>query len=290
LAPAVPFINRIQDPKPASDSFRNQSSQDNGVVLFQQRNQMPPQGPYGPPGGFQGEFGPPGGFQGEFGPPGGFQGQMPGQPNLVQRQIPALPGAPFQPSVVFSVTGWAWDESAKPEQTYRYRVRYKLQNPLLSADPNLVKVNEAVLRELHLVGEDASVWSEPITVAPVSHVFLASNPSATAARLTVFRWSDGKLKKDVDAYAPGDLIGKRKGEVDFATDWTLVDIRPVVGTGRNIALLVGPDGNVITRDFESDRDDETLKKLEADLAAAEGQPAQAAPGVPPPFGMPGEGR
>jgi hypothetical protein len=288
LAPAVPFLNRIQDRVPASDAFRSEDSNGNSVVLFQQRNQMPPQGPFGP-GGMPGEFGP-GGFQGgEFGPGFPGQGQVPGQPNLVQRQIPQVPQGPFQPSTVFSVTGWAWDETAVPEQTYRYRVRYRLQNPLLSADPNLVQVKPEVLKELALTGEDVNVWSDDVRVAPVAHVFLAANPSAGSARMTVFRWSDGKLKKDVEAYAPGDSIGKKKGETDFSTTWTLVDIRSVGGSDRRIALLVGPDGNVISRDFESDRNDEELKKLEAELAAAEGQPAQPPAGSPP-FGVPPGGR
>lgn len=231
-----------------------------------------------------GEFGPiEGGFPGgEFGP-----GQPGGPGNALQFQPP--PAAPFDIGVVPDITGWAWDETAQPGATYRYRVIYRILNPVYN-QPNLV-ANPAIAAQPFIVGEDET-WSDPIEVPRLTHVFLAANPSlTTGASIAVYRWENGRRHRDIANYLPGDPVGKSGGEVDYSTGYVVVDIRRLP-SGRFGVVLMNPQGQIETRDFNVEQSDELRTRLENEVNGPVAPPV--APGFPGgmpggPFGPAGEG-
>ena len=139
---------------------------------------------------------------------------------------------------------WGHDENVTPGAVYRYRVVYKLKNPIFGfngmAAPNLVN-------QFALVSPP-SEWGPPITV-PEKTKFWIVTLGADRAQLDIFQWSGGKWKQQRAALAPGDVVP--------GTDWTLFDIR---GTGASrprdkYILLADNVGDISKRDLATDQGD-----------------------------------
>lgn len=249
-----------------------QSSAQASATPFQNAPRGPNYPPPGMPGAGRGEFPPgewpPGEFPGEFFPGEGMQPQMPNDPQRLQ--FPPPPTAPFNPAEHpgGEVVCWAYDDSALPDQTYRYRVRYFIQNPLYKTQN--VAQNAEDAQVLWIPGENTSEFSAPVTTPPLVHVFLAANPAEgqSSARLAVFRWQNGLRHKDVAAYNIGEPIGRQVGEIDYRSSWTLVDIRSnPLNTSRLFIVLMSPDGRLMERYFDTDRNDALFLKLDAEAAS-----------------------
>ncbi len=261
---------------PVSPTASNGPSQTNSTpssstTPFQNAPRGPNYPPPGMPGAGRGEF-PPGEVPGEFFPGEFFPGEgMQQQPNDPLRlQFPPPPTAPFNPAEHpgGEVVCWAYDDSALPDQTYRYRVRYFIQNPLYKTQN--VAQNPEDAQALWIAGENASEFSAPITTPPLVHVFLAANPAEgqSSARLAVFRWQNGLRHKDVAAYNIGEPIGRQVGDIDYRSSWTLVDIRSnPLNTSRLFIVLMSPDGRLMERYFDTDRNDALFLKLDAEAAS-----------------------
>jgi hypothetical protein len=140
---------------------------------------------------------------------------------------------------------WCHDETVKPGQTYRYRVIYKMKNPVFEianmADPK--SVNTLVL------SSKPSKWTEPVKVPETTKFWLASL-NDNSAHFDVFHWIHGAwtAKKNLPL-VPGDLVP--------GTDWSLVDLRHGEGSRHSeyYALLTDDGGDMSRRSMAVDGGD-----------------------------------
>ncbi|MBI4581903.1 MAG: hypothetical protein HY718_19555 [Planctomycetes bacterium] len=86
---------------------------------------------------------------------------------------------------------WVTDISAKPGETYRYRVRLLAVNPNAGLLSRFKKPEDAA--KVILTGE-WSKWSEPATLPPSEYLFLMSADANQGARIELHEWFDGEWK------------------------------------------------------------------------------------------------
>jgi hypothetical protein len=255
------------------------------------RQQRPGQPGTGFPGNFPGAAGGDTGIPGGMGPGGMPPGMNPGVPTAATPiTVIALPAAPFQPAAVPNeIQGWAYDVTAIADSTYRYRIRYHILNPIFGAQN--VAANNQLPQVFSIVGEDKTKWTDPIGIAPLTHIYLTqqATPSSSAVKFTVFRWQAGKQHRAQVIVAPGDSIGKVDGDIDYRTHWTLVEVRRDSSSDRPYALLMNADGVLKRLDYEVDSKSEEFAKLNAEVDGTTLNPG-ATPGAPtgmPPGATPG---
>jgi hypothetical protein len=140
----------------------------------------------------------------------------------------------------------AHDDTVEPGKTYRYKVRYKLYNPIYKrprvAPPELSA-------QYALVSVD-SAWTKPVTMRPKVEFFLASINN-DRGQFDVFEWEKGQMKKNTIQAAAGDAIGE--------TGWSMVDVR---GSGRKAYLMVMDEsGQIVRRDPEKEKDNVRYQDL-----------------------------
>lgn len=159
---------------------------------------------------------------------------MSDDPPLGQRQRgPRAPRAerigPLLDQEKFQV--WTHDLTVEPGATYRYRVRYGVNNPLFgrerslgSEDPELV-----ALAKLPLVLSPWTDWSAPVAVGRESYFFVTSareegalNQRTAAATAEVYRMFYGFYRKHTITLTPGDSV---QGEFRLPEDLPLFDVR-----------------------------------------------------------------
>jgi hypothetical protein len=188
--------------------------------------------------------------------------------------------APF-PWRTKDVEIWQHDDQVVAGKTYRYKMRYRLKNPIFGTNAS---DNQALVDQFALVSE-FSDWTTPITVPSLVNFFVAGGVVKGRATVAfeVFRWDQGQQKMERFEVAPGDLVGSEKNGVDFSTDWTVVDFREDPRANEFQILLVNnKDGSVVARSFNADRTDKlynALKKQVQDAKAAETAAAGGAPGA-----------
>jgi hypothetical protein len=116
----------------------------------------------------------------------------------------------------------AHDDSVQPGKTYRYRLRYRILNPVYkafqAAPPDLTK--------RFAIAAEYSAWTKPVTIRPQVEFFLAKVGNGKAS-FDVFQWREGKWQKRTIEVNPGDAIG--------ATGFAVVDVR---GSGNKAYGLV----------------------------------------------------
>lgn len=242
-----------------------------GTITPFQRAMMPD--PNNPTGGYPGW--PPG--------QGGYPGAEGAMPGMVDISIPPIGNQQFVPQAgIPDIQGYAFDVTARPGATYRYRIRYAIANPLFNA--NAAGVNPDVAGQFDIVRDDPNRWTEPVVVKSNTHVFLQTVPANPGnVRFTIFHWQNGKWNRANQAFSPGDSIGKTEGEVDYRSNLTLVDVRRDSTSDRAYAILMSDDGSVAKRDFDTDKDSQEFKDL---TLAVDGPPT---PPATPPGGYPGGG-
>jgi hypothetical protein len=210
-----------------------------------------------------------------------------GNNEALNRLLQTIPNvSPFDPTqLVADIDVIAFDETAEPGKTYRYKMRYYILNPILGA-VNLVK-NPAFAQRFALPSEP-STWSEPVFIQPEVNFFLASGGLVgDSVKLDIYRWQNGDINKVSQNVVPGDLVGfvSRDG-IDFTTPWTVVDVRN--GNGDRYAILQNADGHISRREFKVDQQSTVKRNLDAQVAvaAAAAKAAAAAnptaPGTPAP--------
>jgi len=199
----------------------------------------------------------------------------------------AAPGAAAAPVGQTDMMVYLHDDTVQPGHTYRYRIVYKLLNPLFDHAPQKA-ANQAWVDQFDLVSPK-SAYSPEIAVPPTTYFYCAEgHPSPQqqgnrpAFTFEVFTWADGIWKKkSVDA-SPGDFIGSKDATADFATGFTYAD-----GRRRNerfIVTLVDAEGATIVRDAERDMDSQDYK-VKTQWAATPATPG--APGSTPAAGAGG---
>lgn len=138
---------------------------------------------------------------------------------------------------------WVFDDTAKPGQTYRYRIVYKLRNPLFGtanlADPKLEGTFD--------LKSPPSPWSGPVLV-PATTKFWLATLGRNNARLDLYAFNKGEWKVSHPSLTPGDLVP--------GTDWTVVDVRGNDTRDRDhYVLLTNDAGQMSKRDLNADRSD-----------------------------------
>lgn len=176
---------------------------------------------------------------------------------------------------------WAYDDTAKPGQTYRYRMVYKLRNPVFGtsnvADPKLSG-------QLALVSPPSD-WSGPVAVSDTTK-FWVSTLGNNKANLDVFQWEKGEWKKlapKESSLSPGDQVP--------GTDWTVVDVRvgDLAHDRDKYVLLTSDTGQMARRDYSTDRSDPTHQDLvnqtnpNPNGTATPGQSGPVPGSMPPPM-------
>lgn len=198
--------------------------------------------------------------------------------------IPGLPQNIFNPQeLVNDLLIWAHDDSIESERTYRYKLRYTIRNPMFGQPQFAI---DPKLADTWAITSADSDWSTEVTVPARAYFFLAGGGvGSPTARFKIFRWQDGVWKSTTEAVAPGDIIGKTVGGVDYGTGWTVVDIRrDPARSQQSYTLLVNDRGELVRRYTDTDNADPKQKELN-DLAQAAN--ANAAAAGPLPFNAPG---
>ncbi len=212
------------------------------------------------------------------GPPAGYQPGGSGlDPQWVEEQKKAagvIPTGQFDPAKTPAILTWIHDENVQPDHVYRYKVRYRLLNPLYHS-PNLAK-DRSALEEFSLESP-FSEWSEAVTIPPVTAFFVDGGFYNDTARFQVFHWQDGVWHSKSFIVSPGDIIGQKdESGIDYTTGWSLVAISD--SGESNPYVIVTEAGGLQRREVRSDRSDPLFTKLRREVA--ENTPPPAAPGAP----------
>jgi hypothetical protein len=248
-------------------------------------------GPYGGgrppmgmgPAGYGGARGPAYG-PGGYGPQPGYDPEMEGEGGVVQPPPSAnfpIPTTEFDPHVWAKanpdkpIVGWAHDETVVPGHTYRYRVTYKMKNPIFFA-ANVAK--DPKLTQVFAIASKPTEWSEQVEVRSTIVFYIARSGNANRVPIQVFRWQTGEPKTETFDVVPGDAVGLKKGDIDYNTGWTLVDIRNEDG----YILLMDPSGTMHRRNVKDDMSDPNFKQLKEQTSAANASASAATPGALPP--------
>lgn len=154
---------------------------------------------------------------------------------------------------------WTHDLDVEQGMTYRYRATVKILNPFFSKSRQLLDSQKSLDDDIYL-SSAPSEWSEPITIDPPVQFFFTSASRGPGnelgeAKVELYRYQDGKRRKDRVTLTPGQLIGynpRGSGEFDFTTNWYLVDVvqdpavdRSSTKTGNSIVICRSLDGNEI---------------------------------------------
>ncbi|MFW6061779.1 MAG: hypothetical protein ACOC93_03120, partial [Planctomycetota bacterium] len=100
---------------------------------------------------------------------------------------------------------WAHDTSLKPGQTYRYRLRVELVNPLLGIPEELEDSSDA---SVETIASNWSDWSEQISVGYPTQFFLTGqDPRSEQVIVTIFTKELGQTVEQPFAVRQGQSIG-----------------------------------------------------------------------------------
>lgn len=197
-----------------------------------------------------------------------------------------------------SLLVWGHDLGVKPGSTYRYRARLELYNPFFARKRQL-SAKQAALADAFTLRTDVSDWSEPVAIEPDVAFFLVdAGPGEGrlglgSAKFEVFRYVDGERRRETFAVQPGERIGdaretgKDRHEVDFGTDWFVVDVLEGLpgdgrgdGKARNARVLVADDrGRTMVRTAVSDFGNALRRKFNDEVEDA--RLDASAPAAPP---------
>lgn len=134
-----------------------------------------------------------------------------------------------------SLLVWSHDLGVKPGATYRYRVRLDIYNPFFARTRQLTG-EQADLAKAFTLSTEVSDWSDPVAMEPEVTFFLVDAGPGEGrlglgtAKFEVFRYLDGERRRETFTVQPGDRIGDERGtgkdnrEIDFGTDWFVVDV------------------------------------------------------------------
>lgn len=215
-----------------------------------------------------------------------------GAPDLA---FDAAAGAPAQPADQQrdtllhddNVTCWFIDDTVQPGQKYRYRIRFRIFNPLF---------------RLGLTLQDSKAKNEPwalskpvispvVNIGTGRYVFLTHGMGSgrNSATFRIYQWQHGAWFRDEQSYAPGEQIGRVRTvpmsdkPINFETGYTVVSVE-ANGNGDVRAVLQGPNGDLVVRDSSLDQSDPQREKLDTEIrnlmtpATQPGGAAAMAPG------------
>lgn len=197
---------------------------------------------------------------------------------------PRLPGDPTQPGVGEGFDGtlqpikfWTHDVDVKPGATYRYRVVYRVINPLFNKEEQLIEPLRPQAAKLEQESVE-SEWTEPVTIEPPVRFFVEDvRPETATVTWGIYRIYNGYRLHKQFTTRPGDPIGKPvevevkddqgaaagKEIVDLSVPQLLLDLKTpakqagAIGIRGPMTVLVADlaQGMVSTRDPVADRED-----------------------------------
>lgn len=207
-------------------------------------------------------------------PPGYGRYPYGGRPPMLG-QPDAGPGFQAGGNVIVDANGnfdiWAHDDKAAPGKTYRYRLRVMIKNPLYNQPLQAADPKWATEPYLPIdPNEGWSVWSKPVVVPSTLDMQLAGGGNLATnkeqVRFNVWRWQKGQINKSSQGFqvGPGDIIGgpEKTSGIDYTTGWTIVDVRPVLGTNDTKVRLIDATGRMEVRSFRQDQVDPKFKELD----------------------------
>jgi len=200
-------------------------------------------------------------------------GAQPGRQTSPNFKAPPLPPGVFNPAQENDIEGWIHDDTVEPGNVYRYKVKYRIKNPVYEQTRLVAKPE---LAEQFAIESNASDWSDEVEVPPLSYFFIAGgiSPNNNTVRFDVFKWTDGEWKMHSIDASPGDVItGEREDEetgeqLNFTTDITVVALHRDDRGGPAQILLMDKAGVVETRDYATDQANPTYRELKQEVAAA----------------------
>ena len=119
---------------------------------------------------------------------------------------------------------WGHDITAQPGNSYRYRLRVHVLNPLFDQKQLNEQQKEAFGQRL-AIASDPTAWSDPINIDPEVQFFVvAADRSHNRAEAEFFRVFNGQLRESTFTISSGDPMG---GMVDFEYEGRIrqVDMR-----------------------------------------------------------------
>jgi hypothetical protein len=146
----------------------------------------------------------------------------------------------------------AHDDTIEAGKTYRYKIRYRLLNPIYKS----VRIAKPELSNEYAIVSRDSEWTKPVTMRSKVEFFLAKI-NGDRSTFDVFQMKDGVMRKVQVTVGPGDAIG--------GSGWSVVDVR---GAGlKAYSLLMDALGQVVRREPEgpnnqSDRYFNLLQEVE----------------------------
>jgi len=127
-------------------------------------------------------------------------------------QIRVLSKQEFNPAELNNLSNqgwkiWAHDVSVQPGQTYRYRMRAWVVNPLFQRSQLVAQQRQAYFHKLALESE-VSLWTGPVTLEPPYRFFIVGGSSVERlATVEVWRVINGYPRKAEFRVQPGDFLG-----------------------------------------------------------------------------------
>lgn len=199
---------------------------------------------------------------------------------------------------------WAHDLTALPGATYQYAVRLKIRNPLFG-NANSVSEDQRELANQPVIASERSEWSEPVQIPSLSEYFvvaatdasvgmaLTTGPSVT---VEVFRYFYGAWRRETLRLGIGDSLRSpvtlpqglqvfriSKGpdnrlvldgedsiagrQLEFSRNHYLLDV--AAGVEQFVlAFFRDEQGQILTRDPNTDRNAQRLAQMRADAQQA----------------------
>src|SRR5439155_25860540 len=132
---------------------------------------------------------------------GGIEGFAPPPPNPSVIGAYPLPQGEFDPRAwidpknpnnIGYLVGWAHDATAQPGKTYRYKIRYKMKNPIFGTT-NVAK-DQKPAQYFALVSPDSARTTE-VHIPSLTSFFVAT-VFGDSARVEVYRWQTGETHRE----------------------------------------------------------------------------------------------
>lgn len=180
---------------------------------------------------------------------------------------------------------WAYDDTATPGKTYRYRVKIRLKNPIFHTYGLAAKGKEA-LADQFAIESDWSAWREVQAPRSTEFFFATSRrpiggKTVTQVVADIFRHEKGEWTKETFVLAPGDAVGAPKGAIDYSTGSTIVDFRLDTREKDVQVLLADESGNIETRSVDGDVNNDWYKALQEKVKAGVAPAAAGQAGTTP---------
>jgi len=175
--------------------------------------------------------------------------------------VAAAPQPPFDPAEMKeNLVVWAHDDTLQPGKTYRYKIQYKLKNPVLGVVKAVT--NPKLADQFALVSPD-SPWSDLVKVPARINVYLASSPSpkTNTVKFDVYKWENGGFKLKQISANSGEAIG----DGTFSTGFTLIDVR---GEANDTSVVLADDeGALVRHRWSIDQHDLKMQRLHEQATA-----------------------